>query len=190
MAAENSPQVLRLRKKHAPGSHAPPEVGDGERLIRAQSVSQALLAAIIVSIAFAFVWSMLSLALGRVFPWLTLLLGWLIGLAVRRSGQGLDWRFPVVASTITIVGAVLGNIVVGAAFTGDEIGVSTLTLLLGRTTTMTWPVFFDEVITVADMIFAIVAAVIAAYFANRRLNRQEYQALRIWQQRESGTKNE
>jgi prepilin signal peptidase PulO-like enzyme (type II secretory pathway) len=180
MSASKGKQVLRLRKKHAPGAHAQPQAADGEQLIRSQSLRQAGIAAFAVIIAFAIAWSMLSLALSRVFPWLTVALGLLVGLAVRRGGQGVDWRFPTLAAAMTLLGAVLGNIVVGAAFSADELGASTIRVLL-NTTTMTWPIFFDEVMTIADVIFAIGGAMIAAFLANRRLSRQQYQAFRLWQ---------
>jgi hypothetical protein len=50
---------------------------------------------------------------------------------------------------------------------------------------MTWPVFFDEVLTVADGFFAVVAAGVAAFYSQRRLTRMEYLALRLWQEEQS-----
>ena len=47
---------------------------------------------------------------------------------------------------------------------------------------MTWPVFFNEVLTVADGFFAVVAAGLAAFFANRKLTRKQYYALRQWRE--------
>ena len=183
MTTDPRKQVLRLRKKHTPGGHAPPTVEDGMRLVRAQSLSQALFAGTFVIVAFAVCWSMLSVALARVFPWLTILLGYLVGLAVRRGGQGLDWRFPLLAATLALVGSIGGNIVVAAALTGEALGTGTF-MILRRTTTMTWPVFFDEVMTVADLVYALAASGIAAFLANRRLSRRQYQALRLWQRQQ------
>jgi hypothetical protein len=51
---------------------------------------------------------------------------------------------------------------------------------------MTWPVFFDEVWTIADSFYAVVAAAFAAFFANRRLNRTEFYALRLWREQSDG----
>ncbi|MDH3746870.1 MAG: hypothetical protein OER97_01590 [Gammaproteobacteria bacterium] len=182
MTIDPNNQVLRLRKKHAPGGHIQPDVADGARLVDAQSTRHALIAALIVVILFAAIWAMLSVALGRVFPWLTLLLGYLLGYAVRRGGQGVDWRFPVLAAAFAFVGSIFGNIVVAAAYTAGEFETGTFTILR-NVTTYTWPVFFDEVMTAADFVFAFCSAGIAAYFANRRLTRREYQAVRIWQER-------
>ena len=82
MTAEPKHQVLRLRKKHAPGSHQPPVAADGERLVRAQSLLHAAMAAFIAIVIFAVIWSMLTAAFGRIFPWMTMLLGVLVGFAV------------------------------------------------------------------------------------------------------------
>jgi len=180
MTAEPNYQVLRLRKKHAPGSHERPVAADGERLVRAQSLGHAAMAAFIAIVLFAIIWSMLTAAFGRIFPWMTMLLGVLVGFAVRRAGQGLDWRFSSLAAALAFAGAILANVVIAAGTTAGEFDVGTLTVLRS-VTTMTWPIFFDEAMTAADWAFAAIAAGIAAYYAIRQLDRREYQALRLWQ---------
>jgi len=172
--------ILRLPKRHA-GAAPDAKKIDGGRLVRGQSVANAIYAGLIVVILFSILWAMASTIINRVFPWLTLLLGAFVGLAVRRAGNGLDWRFALLAAVITAVGALLGNIVVAAAFTAAELGATTLHVL-GRVTSMTWPVFFDEVMSPADAVYALFGAGIAAFYANRRLSRAEYHALRKWQQ--------
>jgi len=181
MSADQDKQVLRLPKRHTRESSAPPDPGEGARLIRQQSLRGAILASLIVIIVFSAAWAILSVAIGRVFPWLTLVQALLVGLVVRRAGRGIDWRFPTVAAIIATAGTLIANIVVAAAFTAGEFDTGTLTIL-GSVTTMTWPVFFDEVMTGADLFYAIAGAGIAAFYANRRLTRAEYAAFRTWQQ--------
>jgi len=188
MSAEPTPHVLRLRKKHAPGRHEPPIAKDGERLIRAQSVPQAVMAGIISIVVFAVIWSMLTAAVGRIFPWMTMLLGVLVGLAVRRAGQGLDWRFPTTAAVLAFAGSILANVVIAAGTTAGEFDISTIAVL-SAVTTMTWPIFFVEAMTAADWVFAVLAAGTAPFLASRRLNRRQYQALRIWQEQQDQEKN-
>lgn len=173
--------VLRLPKKHAPKVHIEPRPEDGARLVRAQSVRNAITAGLIVVVVFGVLWAMLSTLIGRIFPWMTLILGILIGLAVRRAGRGIDWRFPLIAAVLAVAGSFADNIVVAAAFTAAELEVSTLTVLRA-VTAMTWPVFIDEVMTPADLIFTMFSAVIAAFYANHRLTRAEFLALRKWQE--------
>jgi len=110
-------------------------------------------------------------------------MGIFIGLAVRRAGKGIDWRFPVLASVLAVIGALMGNIVVAAAFTARALETSTLTILRA-VTAMTWPVFFAEAISPSDIVYALFGAAIAAFYANRRLNRSDFLALRKWEQRQ------
>ena len=90
---------LRLPKRHASKLESEPSAADGAQLAKAQSVRDAIMAALIVVVLFSALWSILSALIDRIFPWMTLILGYLIGLSVRRAGQGLDWRFPTIAAT-------------------------------------------------------------------------------------------
>ena len=181
MSEEQRKQVLRLPKRHSPERAGRPDAAAGAGLVRAQSPRGAILAAVLAVIAFSVVWVMLSTALGRLFPWMTVVQGLIVGLAVRRAGRGLDWRFPVIAAVATVAGALAGNVLVAAAFTAAEFDTGTLTVLRAATS-FTWPVFFDEVMTPADAIYALAAAGVAAFYANRRLSRKQYASYRAWQQ--------
>ena len=178
--------VLRLPKRHgsAPGSSS---AADGARLVKAQSFRDAVVAGLIVIILFSVLWAMLSTLVSRIFPWMTVVMGVLIGLAMRRAGRGLDWRYPVCAAALALAGALVSNVVVAAAFTASELETSTFTILRA-VTAMTWPVFFDEVISAADIVYALFAAATAAFYANRRLSRGEYNALRKWQEEQASDK--
>ena len=186
MSEEQHKQVLRLPKRHSREGAARPDPEVGARLVRAQSPRGAIVAALLAIAAFTVIWVMLSTALGRLFPWMTVVQGLIIGLAVRRAGRGLDWRFPVIAAAAAVIGALVGNILVAAAFTAAEFDTGILTILRAATS-FTWPVFFDEVMTPADAIYALAAAGVAAYYANRRLTRNEYASYRKWLERSGPT---
>ena len=170
---------LRLRKKHAPTAAAEVTAADGARLLRAQSLRSAIVAGLIGIVAFSVLWVTITRLTGRVFPWMTIVLGMLLGYAIRRTGRGVDWRFPTLASVMTFLGAFASNIVVAASYTAEELGAATLEVLRS-VTLMTWPVFFREVTTPADYVYAVVAAIVAAFLANRRLSRAEDRALRLY----------
>lgn len=181
MAYDPDNTVLRLPKRHAPGIDEKPDPDLGRRLEAAQSMRNAVTMGLIVVVVFAILWGVVTALTGRVWPWFTTLLGFALGYAIRYVGKGLDWRFPALAAGLAILGSLLGNVVISAAYTAGELDTSTLTIL-SRATQMTWPVFFDEVLTGADYVFALIAAVIAAYYANRRLTRRQYFALRQWRE--------
>ncbi len=184
MTTKPHKSVLRLPKKHR-GAADKAEQVDVRRLLAQQSLRDALVGGLIVIILFSVLWAMLSTLVDRIFPWMTVVLGIAIGLVIRRAGRGLDWRFPTLAAGLTLAGAVASNVVVAAAFTADELGTSTFTILRA-VTSMTWPVFFQEVISAADVVYAFFAAGAAAFYANRRLMRSEYSALRKWREKQAG----
>lgn len=154
-------------------------VSDGERLAAEQSLLHAVVAALIAILVFCALWVALSSLTGRVFPWMTIALGAMLGFAVRRAGHGVDWRFPAAAAALTLIGSLIGNIAIAAAYTAETFDTGMLQILRA-VTSMTWPVFFDEVLTAADVLYAAFAAALAAFLANRRLNRSEFYALRVW----------
>jgi hypothetical protein len=172
---------LRLRKKHGSGRPTQVTSADGGRLVNAQSVRNTVVAGLIVIIIFSIFWITLSALSNRVFPWFTVVLGFLLGHSTRLAGRGTDWRFPLIAAVMAVAGSLIANIVVAASVTAEGLGTGTLDILRA-VTSMTWPVYFDERLTFADAFYAAVAAALAAFYANRRLSRSEYQALRLWRE--------
>ena len=177
--------IVRLPRRHRGAPLRAKEV-DVNELIDEQSLRDAIVGGLIVIIAFSVLWTMLSTLTNRIFPWMTVVLGVAVGLVMRRAGRGLDWRFPVVAAVLAVAGSLAGNVVVAAAFTAPVLETSTLNVLRSLTA-MTWPVFFAEVLTPADTVFALFAAAIAAFYANRRLTRTEVLALRNWHKHGNGS---
>ena len=170
---------LRRKKKDKKGEPQPRV--DPETLIAAQSVKAAVAAAIITMLALSGFWTFFADLSGRVFPWFSIVQGIFIGLAVRRFGRGLDWRFPLIAGATAWIGAFFGNVVVAIPVTTGELGASAFEVIRG----LTWwsfRTFFDEVISVVDYIYAFCAAAVAVFYSKRRLARHEEFALRTRQQ--------
>ena len=126
-------------------------------------------------------WASSADIFGRVFPWLSIIQGVLVGLLVRRAGNGFDWRFPLIAGATAWIGAVSANFFIAVMTTSDELGVSAMQVL-ANLTPMTFEVFFTETFDVVDHIYALTAAAIAAFYSKRNLNRREVLALRNFQQ--------
>ncbi len=175
------PSPLRLRKKHGEGRRPDVTADDGARLVRAQSLRNAVTSSLITIILFSVLWITLATLSGRVFPWMTVVLGGALGMAIRHAGRGVDWRFPVLAAIMAVVGSIISNVVVAASVTAGEFGTGTLHVLRA-VTTMTWPVYFDEVWNIGDTFFAALSAGLAAFLAPRKLTRQQFYALRQWRE--------
>jgi uncharacterized membrane protein len=110
---------------------------------------------------------------------MTVVLGYLLGIAIRHAGRGVDWRFPSLAAAFAVVGSLLSNVVLAASTTAAEFGTGTLDILRA-VTTMTWPIFFDEVWNIGDSVYALLSAGLAAFLSPRKLSRNEFYALRLW----------
>lgn len=171
--------MFRLRQKHSikrPEKHAPADAG---KIIAEQSLLRASLASIATGILLSVAWANFALNTNRVFPWFTVLMGALIGLAVQRFGKGLDWRFPLLAAVVACIAAYFGNLMIGVFETGRYIEAAVPSVLAGLSLD-TMENFFRNTINPIDHIYAFCAAGVAAFFANRRLNRREVLAVRTF----------
>ena len=101
----------------------------------------------------------------------------LIGFAMQRFGRGLDWRFPLSAGLVAGVAAYAGNLMIGVLETGRYIEAQPMEVIVGLSLD-TMKYFFKNIINPIDHIYAFCSAGVAAFFANRRLNRREILALR------------
>lgn len=170
--------MLKLKKKHQPDKKKRRPPADGRRLVAEQSVSRAVLGSLAVALLLCWGWAIASATINKVFPWITIVMGALIGMAVQRFGRGLDWRFPVIAMAVSLFAAYFGNLLIGVVETGQYIEEPVLRVL-GGLSADTMRLFFRNTISPVDHIYALSAAGVAAFFANRRLQRHEVLGLRI-----------
>lgn len=180
MSNDPRKHALRLQKIHEPDPEPPPDLAIGQRLWDAQSLKNAWLAGIVAIVVYTVLWAMVSLLLNRVFPWATLVLGFLLGFAVRRAGLGLSWPFPVTAAALALAGALVSNLIVSTVIVADELDTGVMDVLTTLGSTM--PAYADRVLQPTHMIFAVSAAAIAAFYSMRRLSRRQYLAFRLWLQ--------
>ncbi len=164
--------MFRLRQKHSRNLGRDATLVNAEKLIAAQSVRAAITGAAIAIIMFNIIWAFTASASGKFLPWISIVQGAVIGIAVQRSGRGLDWRFPVVAGTAAWIGAFSGNLFIALVFTGTE---------TTRPGSNWWAVlrsFFENTVSVIDVIYAFCAVAVAIFYSKRQLNRYEILALR------------
>lgn len=174
-------RMFRQNKRKPNDKEAEPQPRtDPEALVAAQSVKAAVLAALVTMLVLSGFWTFFTGLTSRVFPWFSIVQGIFIGLAVRRFGRGLDWRFPLIAGTFAWAGAFFGNLMLAIPVTTNELDASVVQVIRG----LTWwsfRTFFAEVITIVDYIYAFCAAAVAMFYSNRRLTRHEDFVLRTRQ---------
>ena len=176
--------MFRLKQKHSQkrAQRLPP--ADGRKLLAEQSVVRGFFGTLAVALLLCWAWALFSMTTGRVFPWFSIVIGALIGMAMQRFGRGLDWRFPVMAVVIAAAAAYLGNLLIGVLETGRYIEAETFSVLRGLSGD-TMRNFFRNTIGPVDHIYAFSACGVAAFFANRRLKRHEVLGLRTMDKQES-----
>ena len=137
--------------------------------------------ALAVGLLLCWAWALFAMTTNRVFPWFTILMGALIGMAMQRFGRGLSWHFPVAAALVAVVAAYFGNLMIGVFETGRYIEAEPMRVLAGLSLD-TIQNFFRNTISPVDHIYAFSAAGVAAFYANRRLKRHEVFGLRTMSQ--------
>ena len=170
--------VLRLKKKHAPGRSADVDV---QALIGEQSVGRAVGGAAFAAVVLSILWVYSAVMLDQFATWFSLIEGFFIGRAVRHFGNGIDWRFPVLAAIATVLTAWFGSFVAALLNTSREFYTPAMQLLseVGWHTIRT---FTTETFGIQGTIYAVMGATIAAFFANRKLDRNEAIALRRYRE--------
>ncbi len=177
--------MFRLKQKYSNQKKARLPAADGRKLLAAQSLRRGLIGTIATALLICWLWAMFAMLTGRVFPWFSILMGALIGLAMQYFGRGLDWRFPVAAAVVAVLAAYLGNLAIGIFETGRYIQEIPLRVF-GGLSADTMENFFSNTISPVDHIYAFSAAGVAAFFANRRLKRHEVLGLRTMAERNEG----
>jgi hypothetical protein len=166
-----------MKQKHTPDPAKQLPPADGGRLVAEQSLGRGTLGTLAVALLLCWVWALVAMTTASVFPWFTIPMGALIGIAMQRFGRGLSWHYPVVAAVIAGLAAYAGNLLIGVFETGRYIEATPVEVLRGLSSD-TLRNFFRNTINPVDHIYAFSGCGVAAFFANRRLKRHEVLGLR------------
>lgn len=147
------------------------------QLLAAQNFARGAAFASVAAVAAMLLWVYLAMLFDRYFPWVSIVQGFVIGLAMQRFGQGLDWRFPAAAAALTAAAAYLGSFLVALFLTGREFGTGALALV-DEISLHTIATFLARDFGAVGHIYLVFAAALAAFLANRRLLSGEAAVLR------------
>ncbi len=169
--------MFRLKQKHSrhPAAAKPAEVSV-TALLDDQSVRGAVLGGLGALLIVHLFWAYSAVLLDKVFPWMTIVQGAVIGMGVQRLGRGIDWRFPLIAALWSFPAAFTGNLVVALSLTANAAAVGFFDVLAGLSVSSLQK-FFGQTISGVDIIFALCSIALATFFAKRRLTRAQANAL-------------
>ncbi|NOR36791.1 MAG: hypothetical protein GQ577_08590, partial [Woeseiaceae bacterium] len=87
------------------------------------------MAGLIAAVAGAAVWAGVTVVTEYQIGWMAVGLGFLVGIAIRTMGRGIDQVFGVVGAVMALVGCVLGNVFTTAWYISAQTGSSLMSVL-------------------------------------------------------------
>jgi hypothetical protein len=105
-----------------------------EQLRAQQSLPAGVLAGLAAAAAGAGIWAAVTVALEVQIGWMAVGIGFLVGLAVRAAGKGLDPIFGYAGAALALLGCIAGNLLAACGFLASGQNVPLLDVLLALDT--------------------------------------------------------
>ncbi len=100
-----------------------------DRIRSRQNLGLAIVAGLLAMTAGAAIWAAATISTGYQIGWLAIIVGVLVGMAVRIAGNGIDRVFGITAALLSLLGCALGNLLTVAYFVAQAEGVPYFELL-------------------------------------------------------------
>lgn len=129
---------------------------------------------LIAAVAGAAIWAAISAATRHQIGWAAIGLGFLVGIAVRMGGKGIDKIYGVMGAFLALLGCILGNFLTVLAITNIENGISVARLM----ELMSFQLFIEimkESFQPLDILFYILAITTAYSASIRKLTEKDLQ---------------
>ena len=131
------------------------------------------MAGLIAAVAGAAVWAGVTVVTEYQIGWMAVGLGFLVGIAIRTMGRGIDQVFGVVGAVMALVGCVLGNVFTIAWYISAQTGSSLMSVL----TQLDMELMIDlitESFQVMDILFYGLALYFGYKYAFRQLTSDDF----------------
>ena len=157
-----------------------------EALIAEQNFAAAIGAGVVAALAGALAWGVAAVIVGAVPSWFAIGLGALVGYGMQLFGKGLTAKYSIAAAFIAIFGCLAGY--VAAAIIYESKGsADTIGEIIGKLHLADIVGFFVRELGFLDVLFLVLAAATAWYFAQRDLTRDQRFAVRKFAERPDPT---
>jgi len=153
-----------------------------KKLLAEQNFQKAILTGSIATVLAAGIWGVIAALTGFVVSYMAIAVGTLVGFAVQLGGKGIDNKYAVLASALAIIGCISGNVAATVIYEAHTYQ-RPISAILSEIDAVSIIDFVQADLQFADMIFWIFAIGAAAYFAKRRLSREEGLAIYTLQRR-------
>jgi FtsH-binding integral membrane protein len=138
-----------------------------------QNLVAGSMAGLIAAVSGAAVWAGVTVVTEYQIGWMAVGLGFLVGIAIRTMGRGIDQVFGVVGAVMALVGCVLGNVFTIAWYISAQTGSSLMSVL----TQLDMELVIDlitETFQVMDILFYGLALYFGYKYAFRQLTLDDF----------------
>jgi hypothetical protein len=94
-----------------------------------QNLPLGILGGLGAAIVGAIIWALITVATDYQIGWMAVGVGFLVGLAIRQFGQGIDTAFGIAGGVLALLGCLAGNLFTIAIFASRQEGVSLFLVL-------------------------------------------------------------
>jgi hypothetical protein len=153
-----------------------------EKLIAEQNFAAALVAGAIATLFAAVAYGIVVATWGFSYGFMAAGIGVVVGLSMGLPGRGITRKFSVVAAAYTLIGCVLGNLVLRIVNMSEASATSPLDVIQGSSLSALaqWSV---AGLTLIHLVFWFVAVAAAVFLAKRPLSRSQRLAIAVLESR-------
>lgn len=138
-----------------------------------QNLIVGALAGFIAALAGAAVWAGITVATEYQIGWIAVGVGFVVGMAIRVSGKGIDQIFGIVGAVMSLVGVALGNLFIIVYFTAANFDISMMDILSELTIGDIFGALTDT-FQVMDILFYGLALYFGYRYAFRQLTLEDF----------------
>lgn len=144
-----------------------------EFLRQEQNLLVGTTAGLLAAVAGAVVWAGVAVVAGYLIGWMAVGIGFLVGIAVRLGGKGIDPIFGVVGATMSVLGCILGNVFAIAWFISVDTGRAIIDVLSQMDISIVIDLVLDS-FQVTDILFYAMAIYFGYRYAFRELTADDF----------------
>ena len=146
---------LRLRLQH-------------ERALDDQNLTMAIIFGSVAALLGAILWSLITVVTGRQIGFMAIGVGFLVGWAVQKTGNGVTNTFGIAGAILSLLGCMLGNLLAGCVLAAEHFGVS-FSEFMSRMNTTVAVEFFKQTTGPIDLLFYGLAIYFGYKYSFRKL---------------------
>jgi len=138
-----------------------------------QNFMAAVIAGVAAALIGAIIWAVITATTKYQIGWMAVGIGFLVGVAVRYFGKGIDQKFGIVGAVLSLLGCLAGNFLFVVVLVAQSENIPILSLLANSNLEIIFAVIANT-FEVIDLLFYGIAVYAGYRFSFRRLTEEEF----------------